>query len=69
MGNEEYSPEYLEGIVLKESKIGQFADGQGVFANRDFKKGEIIIKYNRKNMSKTLKQAHIFPASFSFEVF
>ena len=52
MGNEEYSPEYLEGIVLKESKIGQFADGQGVFANRDFKKGEIIIKYNLKPLTK-----------------
>lgn len=33
-------------VYLKKSKIGQFEDGLGVFANRDFKKGEIVIKWN-----------------------
>lgn len=31
-------------VVIKKSKIGQF--DKGIFANRDFKKGEIVIKYN-----------------------
>jgi predicted transcriptional regulator YdeE len=31
---------HLEGVQLKESKIGQFDDGIGAFANRDFKKGK-----------------------------
>ena len=33
-------------IQLKKSKIGQFEDGLGAFANRDFKKGEMVIKWN-----------------------
>ena len=33
-------------IQLKKSKIGQFEDGLGAFANRDFKKGEVVIKWN-----------------------
>lgn len=41
----------LEGILLKESKIGQFEDGMGAFANRDFKKGEIVIKWDLKILS------------------
>lgn len=31
-------------IIIKKSKIGQF--DKGVFANKDFKKGEIVIKYH-----------------------
>ena len=41
----------LEGILLKESKIGQFEDGIGAFANRDFKKGEVVIKWDLKALS------------------
>lgn len=41
----------LEGILLKESKIGQFDDGIGAFANRDFKKGEVVIKWDLKMLS------------------
>jgi hypothetical protein len=41
----------LQGILLKESKIGQFDDGIGVFANQDFKKGEIVIKWDLKILS------------------
>lgn len=37
-------------IVIKKSKIGQF--DKGVFANRDFKKGEVVIKYNLKPLTK-----------------
>ena len=35
-------------IVIKNSKI----NGKGVFANRDFKKGEVVIKYNLKPLTK-----------------
>ena len=35
-------------IIIKQSEIGQFADGLGVFANRDFRKGEVVIKWNLK---------------------
>jgi SET domain-containing protein len=33
-------------VEIKESTIRQFNDGLGVFALRDFKKGEIVIQYN-----------------------
>ena len=36
-------------LRIKKSKIGQF--DKGVFANRDFKKGEIVIKYNLKPLT------------------
>ena len=39
----------MDGIVIKKSKIGQF--DKGVFANRDFKKGEVVIKYNLKPLT------------------
>lgn len=42
----------MSNITLKKSKIGQFPDGKGVFANRDFKKGEVVIKYNLKPLTK-----------------
>lgn len=42
---------HLEGVQLKESKIGQFDDGIGAFANRDFKKGEVVIKWDLKSLS------------------
>ena len=35
-------------IIIKKGKIF----GKGVFANRDFNKGEIIIKYNLKLLTK-----------------
>ncbi len=35
-------------IVVKKSKI----HGKGVFANKDFKKGEIVVKYNLKKLTK-----------------
>lgn len=38
-------------ILLKESEIGQFDDRIGAFANRDFKKGEVIIQWNLKALS------------------
>lgn len=38
-------------ILLKESKIGQFDDRIGAFANRDFKNGEVVIKWNLKTLS------------------
>ena len=38
-------------VLLKESKIGQFDDRIGAFANRDFKKGEVVIKWDLKALS------------------
>lgn len=38
-------------IEIKKSNIGQFDDGLGVFALRDFQKGEIVIKYNLEILS------------------
>lgn len=35
-------------VLIKKSTIGQFADGLGVFANRDFKKGDVVLKWNLK---------------------
>jgi len=37
----------MNSIVVKKSKI----DGKGVFANRDFKKGEIVILWKPKIIS------------------
>lgn len=37
--------------MLKESKICQFDDRVGAFANRDFKKGEVVIKWDLKALS------------------
>jgi hypothetical protein len=42
----------LESVLLKESKIDQFDDRIGAFANRDFKKGEVVIKWDLKILSK-----------------
>ena len=39
----------MNEVSIKKSKIGQF--DKGVFANRNFKKGEIVIKYNLKNLT------------------
>jgi len=40
-------------VIVKKSAIGQFkeVDGLGVFANRDFKKGEIVVRWNIKIIS------------------
>ncbi len=38
-------------VCIKKSTIGQFDDGLGVFANRDFRKGEIVIRWNLKILS------------------
>ena len=35
-----------ECVQIKESKIKKFPDALGVFTKRDFKKGEIVIKWN-----------------------
>ncbi len=38
-------------VEIRESGIGQFNDGLGVFAFRDFKKGEVVIQYNLKTLT------------------
>ena len=38
----------MSDIVVKESKI----HGKGVFANRDFEKGEIVIRYKLKQLTR-----------------
>ncbi len=38
-------------VLLKKSTIGQFEDGLGVFANRDFRRGEIVVKWNLKTLT------------------
>lgn len=35
--------ENMSDVVIGKSKIGQFQNGKGVFANRDFKKGNVVI--------------------------
>ncbi|MBS3168793.1 SET domain-containing protein [Candidatus Woesearchaeota archaeon] len=42
----------MKKLIIKKSKIGQFPNGKGVFANKNFKKGEIVIKYNLKPLTK-----------------
>lgn len=39
-------------VTLKESGIKQFPDGLGVFANRDFRKGEIVVKLKLREITK-----------------
>lgn len=41
----------FEDVEIKESTIGQFDDGLGVFARRDFKQGEVVIQYNLKTLT------------------
>lgn len=36
----------MSDVVIKKSQIGQFPSGKGVFANKDFKKGEVVIQYH-----------------------
>lgn len=38
----------MSDLIVKESKI----HGKGVFANRDFKKGEVVMKYNLKKLTR-----------------
>ena len=38
----------MKDLIVKKSKI----HGKGVFANRDFKKGEVVVKYNLKPLTK-----------------
>lgn len=40
----------MKDIVIRKSNIGQF--DKGVFANRNFKEGEIVIKYKLKTLTK-----------------
>ncbi len=46
-----YMKNIYHDIEIKKSTIGQFNDGLGVFALRDFRKGEIVIKYNLKTLT------------------
>jgi hypothetical protein len=39
-------------VIVKKSAIGQFEDGLGVFAKRDFKKGEVVVQWNLKVLKK-----------------
>ncbi len=38
-------------VLIKKSRIVQFKDGLGAFADRDFKKGEILIRWNLKTLT------------------
>ena len=40
----------MKKVIIKKSKIGQFE--KGVFSNRNFKKGEIVIRYHLKLLTK-----------------
>ena len=40
----------MNNVVVKKSKIGQFE--KGVFANKNFRKGDIVIEYNLKLLTK-----------------
>lgn len=41
----------MDDVVIKKSNIGQFPDGKGVFANRNFKKDEVVIQYHLKPLT------------------
>lgn len=41
----------IEDVIIKKSGIGQFADGLGAFANRDFKKGEVVIQWKLRHLT------------------
>jgi hypothetical protein len=55
MQKETFSKDF-DDVQLKKSNIGQFEDGLGVFANRDFKAGEIVIKWNLKTLTEQQHQ-------------
>lgn len=38
-------------VEVKKSSIGQFEDGWGVFAKKDFKKGDIVVQWNLKSLT------------------
>ncbi len=42
----------MNDVVIRKSKIEQFNNCKGVFANRNFKNGEIVIKYTLKPLTK-----------------
>lgn len=41
----------MDKVIVGKSKIGQFNNKLGVYANRDFKKGETVIRYNLEKVS------------------
>ena len=41
----------FDHVHIKESAIGQFEDGLGVFAKRKFRQGEIVLKWNLKALT------------------
>lgn len=41
----------MNDVIIKKSQVGQFPDGKGVFANRDFKKGEVVLQYHLKPLT------------------
>lgn len=51
----------MSGVIIKKSLIGQFLNGKGVFANRDFKKGEVVIQYHLQPL--TQKEREKLPES------
>lgn len=61
----DYFPSQEEAVMdfgnvsIKKSKIGQFKDGLGVFANKNFEKDEIVIKWNLKTL--TQEEYRILP--------
>lgn len=42
----------MPDIIIQKSNIGQHPNGMGVFAARDFKKGEVVLKFNLKPLTK-----------------
>ena len=48
----------MQDIVIKKSKI----QGKGIFAGRDFKKGDVVIKWNPKKIL-TREQVATLPES------
>lgn len=51
--HQETSESYVfADVELRKSGIGQFNDGLGIFALRDFRKDELVIEYNLKRLTK-----------------
>jgi len=41
----------MGNVVIRKSNIKQFSNGKGIFADKDFQKGEVVIQYNLKPLT------------------
>ena len=51
----------MNNVAIGKSRIGQFSSGKGVFANKDLKKGDVVIRYHLNPL--TQEQCNNLPES------